>query len=88
MEMSKEQFKEVMNGFKWSCVLSTADASDIEDILNFVHDIYAMEADAIREKCPWASRAIEECETVARRLSFDIGDIIDLFEGEEVSGDE
>ena len=80
MEMNKEQFKEVLKGFRWSVILSTADASDVEDILNFVHDVFEAEAAAIRENCPSATRSISECETVARAISFASNDIIELFE--------
>ena len=78
--MSKEQFKELLNSYRWSVVLSTADASDIEDILNFVHDIFEVEAKAIEENCPYATRSINDCEVVMRTISFSTSDIIDLFE--------
>lgn len=80
METSKEHMRELLKSYRWSVTLSTADASDIEDILNFVHDVFEMEANAIREKCPHATNSIDNCETVVRQISFFTDDIIELFE--------
>lgn len=80
MEMNKEQFKAVLDNFKWSVTVSCMDAGDLEDILNLVHDIFEAEADAMKEKCPWASRSIEKYETIAREISFVQSDILNLFE--------
>ena len=79
MEMKKADLMKLCKRYPWLIV----DSSDIDDVLSFVRELYELEADAIKESSPWAYRGIEECEAVARRISFDTGDIIDLFESEE-----
>ena len=77
MEMKKEQFKSLLDSFKYSSLIVT-DSSDVEDILSFVHDLFEAEAEAIKANCPWATRSLDECETVIRCISFAMDDVLAL----------
>ena len=73
MVMSKEAYDEIV--CRYSSLLLTED--DAADALDFAHDILNAEADALKEKCPYATGAIDRLESAAHeafRLSLDISD--------------
>lgn len=65
MVMSKETYRNIVSNY--SSLLLTED--DAVDALDFAHDILNAEADACREKCPYATRTIDDLEAAAFRLS-------------------
>lgn len=79
--MSKETFKEILSRFKGIIF----DSTDLEDVFDLVHDLYAAEADAMKEKCPWATRSISEYEAVVIRMSYDGSDFCEMYD--EVMGE-
>ena len=75
MYTDKEKFKGL---FKWSTIVM--DASDLEDVINLVHDILIEEADAMREKIPYATNSIREYEQAAITLSMMTSECLDYYE--------
>ena len=71
MVMSKQAFDEIVR--RYSSLLLTAD--DAVDALDFAHDLLNAEADALKEKCPYATRTIDDLEAAAFRLSCACSDI-------------
>ena len=65
MVLSKEAYDEIVR--RYSSLLLTED--DAVDALDFAHDILNAEADALKEKVPYATRTIDELESAAFRLS-------------------
>ena len=65
MVMSKETYQRIVS--RYSSLLLTED--DAVDALDFAHDLLNAEADALKEKCPYATRTIDDLEAAAFRLS-------------------
>lgn len=65
MVLSKEAYDEIVR--RYSTLILTED--DAVDALDFAHDILNAEADASKEKYPYATRTIDELESAAFRLS-------------------
>ena len=65
MVMSKQTYDEIIRRF--SSLLLTED--DAVDALDFAHDLLNAEADALKDKCPYATRTIDDLEAAAFRLS-------------------
>lgn len=65
MTLSKETYQKIVS--RYSSLLLTED--DAVDALDFAHDILNAEADALKEKCPYATRTISDLEAAAFRLS-------------------
>lgn len=73
MVMSKEAYDEIVS--RYASLLLTED--DAADALDFAHDILNAEADALKEKCPYATGTIYRLESAAHEafvLSLDIAD--------------
>lgn len=78
MYMSKEKFNEVKRKHNTLLVLD----DDVGEALEFVQELLEAEADALKEKCAYATRSIAEMESAARQV-FDMqGEI-----GDERFGD-
>lgn len=65
MVLSKEAYDKIVR--RYSSLLLMED--DAVDALDFAHDILNAEADATKEKYPYATRTIDELESAALRLS-------------------
>ena len=65
MVLSKEAYDKIVR--RYSTLILTED--DAVDALDFAHDILNAEADATKEKYPYATRTIDELESAAFRLS-------------------
>ena len=65
MVMSKQTYDEIVS--RYASLLLTED--DAVDALDFAHDLLNAEADALKEKCPYATRTIDDLEAAAFRLS-------------------
>lgn len=65
MVISKEAYDKIIR--RYSSLLLTED--DAVDALDFAHDILNAEADATKEKYPYATRTIDDLEAAAFRLS-------------------
>lgn len=61
MSISKEKFDEVKSRYSTLLILE----ADPIEALNFVHDILCAEADAIKEKEPYATASIKRLESAA-----------------------
>lgn len=84
MEIKKEKVAEIINkDYKWSTVIHFPEnmnmvADDIIEVMDFLHDLFNAEADAIRENEPWATHTIDELEKVAFFLSINASEVGDL----------
>ena len=56
------------------------DSSDLREVFDLLHELYAAEADALKENEPYATRTINDYEAIAFRMSFDGGDFCDAYE--------
>lgn len=65
MVMSKETYQKIVS--RYASLLLTED--DAVDALDFAHDLLNAEADAIKEKEPYATRTVDELESAAFRLN-------------------
>lgn len=65
MVMSKETYQKIVK--RYSSLLLTED--DAADALDFAHEILNAEADALKEKFPYATRTISDLEAAAFQLS-------------------
>lgn len=72
--MTKEKFNEIM---KENCIL----ACEVEDAIYFVRDLLESQADELRENEPYATKAIQRIETVAREVSDLLDYLEDVMEG-------
>lgn len=79
MTLSMDAYENIVK--KYPSLLVTED--DPADAFHFVHDVLCSEADAIREKVPYATRTIEDLEAAAYQV-WSIGNDaeIDSFEEE------
>ena len=59
--MTREQFKEIM---KRHCIVDC----EVEDVIYFIQDLLEFQADEIKEKEPYATRAIDRLESAAREV--------------------
>lgn len=64
MYMDKEKFDEIKKKYPTLLVMD----SDEDDAFSFVQEVLEAEADALKEKCPSATRSIEEMETAVRQV--------------------
>ena len=65
MTLSKAAFKEIVS--KYDTLLLMED--DPVSALDFAHDLLNAEADALKEKYPYATRTINDLEAAAFRLN-------------------
>lgn len=65
MYMTKEKFGEIKKKYSTLLVLD----SDVGEAFEFVRDMLEAEADALKEKCAYATRSIAEAESAARQVS-------------------
>lgn len=65
MYMTKQKFDEIKKRYP---VLLALDR-DVSDAFEFVRDMLEAEADALKEKCAYATRSIAETESTARQVS-------------------
>ena len=79
MEMKKADLMNLCKRYLWL----VSDSGDLGDILDFVIELLYLEADSMKETCPWATRGIEAYEAAARLLSSASNDLLDLYESEE-----
>lgn len=71
MEMSKEQVREIL---RRHCTLVLIE-DDLYDAIDLVYELLCAEADAIRQKEPYATRTIERLEAAAyevHELGYDL----------------
>lgn len=83
LSMNEATFKEVVGPYKKRLWL--ADASDLEDVFNLVHDLLVAEANALRENEQYAFTTIREHESAATHVDnfrFDVA-----YAWEEVYGE-
>ena len=72
--MTKEQFKKIM---KEHCIVDC----EVEDVIYFIQDLLEFQANELKEKEPYATRAIERLESAAREV-YDLLDYLeDVMEG-------
>lgn len=71
MYISKEKLTEIRKNY--STLIITDD--DVTDALNFVHDILCAEADATKQKAPYATVSIDRLEKAAHEVFSASGDI-------------
>ncbi len=64
MYMSKEKFAEIKNKYSTLLVLD----GDASEAFAFVQDMLEAEAEALKEKCPYATRSIADTESSARQV--------------------
>lgn len=61
MTLSKEAYEKIVKKYP---VLLVVDEDPLY-AFNFVHDVLTAEADALKEKCPYATRSIDDLERAA-----------------------
>lgn len=72
MCMTKQKFDEIKKKYTTLLVLD----GDVSEAFEFVWDMLAAEADAMKEKCAYATRSIAEMENAVRQV-FDMRREID-----------
>lgn len=80
LSMNEPTFRGVIGGYLERPFFVGMDASDLEDIFDMMYDLLTAEADAIKQKEPYAKRTISEYEEAARRISLSRYDFCDAFE--------
>lgn len=61
MSISKEKLQEIKQRYSSLLILD----SDVDDALNFVHDLLCAEADAVKASEPYATNTIKRLEAAA-----------------------
>ncbi len=64
MYMTKEKFDEIKQKHSTLLVLD----GDVAEAFEFVQELLEAEADALKEKCAYATRSIAETESAARQV--------------------
>lgn len=64
MYMGKEKFDEIKKKYSTLLVVD----GDESDAFSFAQEVLEAEADALKEKCPSATRSIQEMETAIRQV--------------------
>ena len=67
--MTREKFNEIM---KEQCIVDC----EVEDVIYFIQDLLEFQANELKEKEPYATRAIERLESAAR----EVYDLLDYLE--------
>ena len=83
--MTEEKFREIMSGYLKMPLFIGMDSGDLDDIFSLVWDLIAAEADAIKEKEPYATRTIDRLESALFDISCMKSDFCDAFD--EVMGE-
>lgn len=65
MYMDKEKFDEVRKRYATLLVLD----GDASEAFSFVQEVMEAEAEALKEKCPYATKSIADIENMARLAS-------------------
>lgn len=73
MYMTKEKFDEIKRKHNTLLVLD----DDVGEALEFVQELLEAEADALKEKCAYATRSIAEMESAAHQVFEMQGEIED-----------
>lgn len=65
MYMTKEKFDEIKKKYPTLLVMD----GDVNEAFEFVWDVLVAEADALKEKCAYATRSIAEMESAAYQVN-------------------
>lgn len=79
MYMSKEKFDEIRGRHNTTILMD----DDVSEALVFVQELFEAEADALKEKCSYATSSIRDMERAAYRISSMTSEIENENFGEE-----